>query len=819
MDSDVFAGSQESRDLTVFGRQSLQGRSKSWENQRYSNSNPAVPTVTGLPPNVTYELPAQPVTTPSGLGFPASGRVMIEELSDNVLLNIFRYYLNVSPQHWPRLAHICRRQRRIVFAVQETLRLRIFCTRGMPVLKNLRCWPAMPIVVQYGGSLELGPPAPKDEDNIVVALKQSGRVSSINLTATSSLLKKLSSIKRPFLELEDLVLLSRDGVLTLPSTFWWGPRLRCLHLTRIVIPILLLYSSTNLVDLQLHEAFHSWQFPIEELTNALSKMTQLQSLLLHFLFATYYPASSPQSCGRVVLPVLTRLDFRGTTEYLKALVARMDAPRLGDIEVTFLDKVTNGLSKLSGFIGQIEMHKSHRRAHIVSSECAISISLIQPEAPTRFKLQLPLGPLSDQLFSMVQLCIQFSALLSNVEDLRITMTRPSRRGDSDYSGWWDLLNQVLNSFTGVKQVHLDWDNIAQPPDKWDETILPSLHKLYMSQPGQRHAPFGEAIASFMISRQLSGHHIGVEYERLYHINEPHGTDPLSHQVTIGMLSNDIFLNIFRCYLDAAPQAWPTLTNARSEGSRLLASTTYRRAIWGVSRSRPPSLEDDGNIITALRQSDRVSSISLTVTHSLLESLSTISKPFLELEELVLLSRDNVQWALPSTFRWGPHLCSLYSTRVAFPSLPQLLSPSHDLVDLLIHKIPSAGYFSPEAFLNALSGMTNLRTLSLHFLSLPPRQNYFGLPPLSGDWVALPALTFLKYRGTSKYLDSLMARIDAPGLGDIDITLFSQPTMDASELGRFIEQTEIQTSLSKAEVQTSRHAISISFTSSSSSTSL
>jgi hypothetical protein len=50
---------------------------------------------------------------------------------------------------------------------------------------------------------------------------------------------------------------------------------------------------------------------------------------------------------------------------------------------------------------------------------------------------------------------------------------------------------------------------------------------------------------------------------------------------------------------------------------------------------------------------------------------------------------------------------------------------------------------------------------------------------------------------------------------MDITFFSQPTMEASELGRFVEQIEIQTSLNQADIQTSAHAISISFTSSSS----
>ncbi len=227
--------------------------------------------------------------------------------------------------------------------------------------------------------------------------------------------------------------------------------------------------------------------------------------------------------------------------------------------------------------------------------------------------------------------------------------------------------------------------------------------------------------------------------------------------------------------------------------------------------RPPAPEDEDNIMAALERSDRVCSIHLAVSSSLLKKLSTISEPFSELEELVLLSQDNVQSTLPSAFWWGHRLHTLHSTRIAFPSLPQLLSPSQDLVDLQLHEIPGAGYFSPEAFANALCGMTQLQTLSLHFLSFPPRRNYLALPPPPGDRIVLPALTCFKYRGISKYLDSLVARIDAPRLGDIDITFFSQPTLDVSQLGLFIDRIEMQMSPRRAEILSSGGAISISVT--------
>jgi hypothetical protein len=225
---------------------------------------------------------------------------------------------------------------------------------------------------------------------------------------------------------------------------------------------------------------------------------------------------------------------------------------------------------------------------------------------------------------------------------------------------------------------------------------------------------------------------------------------------------------------------------------------------------PPAPEDEDNIVAALQeQSDRVNSISLTLTKSLLGKLSTISEPFSKLEELVLLSQDKLQLTLPGSFRWGSRLRTLHVTRIAIPALPKLLSSSTDLVDIQLHEVPMAGYFSPQAFANALSGASHLRSLSLYFLSCPPRQNYHGLPP-TGPCIVLPALTRFKYRGISKYLDSFVARIDARRLRDIDVTFFSRPTMDASQLGQFVERTEMQTPLTEAEMQISARSISISF---------
>ena len=392
----------------------------------------------------------------------------------------------------------------------------------MPLSKTLNCWPTLPVVIQYGGSSTLDQPTPEDEDNIAAAvLKQSGRVSSINLTITISLLEKIRMISEPFLELEELILLSQENVqLTLPSTFRWGPRLRTLHFTRIAFPTLpqLLLSSRNIVDLQLREAIDPWHISPATLLNALSGMPQLQSLSLHFSsIVDWRCIASPLPFGeRIILLALTRLDIRGINAYVEDLVASIDAPGLKDIEITFLNQRIAVASKLSGFIDRVQMQKSHRRAYILSSKRCISIYLTQAGAPTCLKVQILCETLSGQVYSMSQICSRFSAFILRVEDLRVNVTRPSSGHDDVDGGQW--LN-LINSFTSVKWFHLDGNlstNIVlalQSSERRPETVLPALHKLCLQEPEPHSAPLREVVGSFIHSRRLSGRFIAVELYR------------------------------------------------------------------------------------------------------------------------------------------------------------------------------------------------------------------------------------------------------------------------------------------------------------------
>ena len=57
-------------------------------------------------------------------------QVMIEMLSDDVLLNIFHHFLHASPQFWHTLTHVCQKWRQIIYESPLGLRLRLHCTYG-----------------------------------------------------------------------------------------------------------------------------------------------------------------------------------------------------------------------------------------------------------------------------------------------------------------------------------------------------------------------------------------------------------------------------------------------------------------------------------------------------------------------------------------------------------------------------------------------------------------------------------------------------------------------------------------------------------------
>ncbi|KAH9059103.1 hypothetical protein EDB87DRAFT_1577895 [Lactarius vividus] len=168
----------------------------------------------------------------------------------------------------------------------------------------------------------------------------------------------------------------------------------------------------------------------------------------------------------------------------------------------------------------------------------------------------------------------------------------------------------------------------------------------------------------------------------------------SYQATIEVLSGDILLDIFLHFLEGSSQSWPTLIHV---------SQSWRQIILASPLGLDLRLHDHRPLAM----------FSLVMSYGRFPILG-LPAPYDEANIVAALKRSD-----------------------------------RDIVDLRLRDIPRVGYFSPEAFANALFGMIQLRQSSHHFLSLSPRRDHISLPPPSGERapVVLPALTNFKYWGT------------------------------------------------------------------------
>src|SRR5258708_20343520 len=208
-------------------------------------------------------------------------------------------------------------------------------------------------------------------DDLIAVLKHSNRIHICQISldplylTTSQIEKAWTAMQVPFPELTVLTLLSVpwrriETVPVVPDSFLGGsaPRLRILTLLGIPFPGLqkLLLSATHLVELHLWNILHSGYISPEDMVTCLSVLTSLERLSLGFESSQSSPDQesrkyAPPPPTRSVLPTLTPFRFHVVTEYLKPLLARIDAPRLYRLWIEFVNDIHFDTPQLIQFIG------------------------------------------------------------------------------------------------------------------------------------------------------------------------------------------------------------------------------------------------------------------------------------------------------------------------------------------------------------------------------------------------------------------------------------------------------------------------------------
>ena len=406
----------------------------------------------------------------------------------------------------------------------------------------LNIWPELPIVVENHGQETWG------MDNILAALEQTDRICDLTLIVSRSDLEKaLEEMQQPFPLLTNLSLwhFDKSEPPVIPASFLGGsaPLLRSLHLMNIPFPGLpkLLLSATHLVDIMLSKIPYSGHFSPEVLVTCLSALTRLETLGIIF--------ESPRSRAgrtslhplpRTLLPFLTKFYFEGVSEYLEDLVARIDAPRLSGMEITFFHQLIFDTPQLAQFICRAAKLKAQKGAYVSFNNSNVRVALPQSRTTSesfdgnlkKLALDISCSHSDWQLSSLAQVCSSSfpQALIHTVEDLEIFEAallvgsyRVPWQDDLESNQWIEL----LHPFTAVKDLKLSWNftqHIAPVLQELvgDRTmeVLSALQTLSIDVPLLRDEPIPsefpfpsrlvqESIEQFVAARELAGHPITV----------------------------------------------------------------------------------------------------------------------------------------------------------------------------------------------------------------------------------------------------------------------------------------------------------------------
>jgi hypothetical protein len=445
--------------------------------------------------------------------------INIDTLPDEILLTIFdfcedqdRYPIKEEIEEWVPLVHVCQRWRSIVFGSPRRLNLQLVCDSKTPARDTLDVWPALPLFMNghLGSACTT-----EDIDNTIAVLERSDRVYQIQLTLSSSHFEKaLAPMLVPFPELTVLKLESEDeSILVLPHSFLGqsAPRLRLFSLDRILFPGLpnLLLSATHLVDLSLWRIPHSGHLSPEMIVTTLSTLTNLEEFTLGFQSRSRSDEARqhPPLLTRSVLPVLTSFYFRGPSEYLEDLVARIDAPQLTSLDITFSNQVVFNTREFIQFMNRTPALKAPNKGRVVFEDDTVAAYLTSP-APGygEFGAVIRCGELDWRPSSLVQLITLCLPSLSKVEDLYIQSTRPAYWLDVVENSQW---LEILHPFTAVRNLDLSErfakrivPALQEPVGGRMAEVLPTLQNIIF-EGNEPSGSIQEAIGQFSAARQVS----------------------------------------------------------------------------------------------------------------------------------------------------------------------------------------------------------------------------------------------------------------------------------------------------------------------------
>ncbi|KAF8502717.1 hypothetical protein F5888DRAFT_1800259 [Russula emetica] len=461
--------------------------------------------------------------------------ITFDMLPDDVILEIFDFYVDEDEsferfekrriEEWIKLAHVCRRWRGVVFQSPRRLNLRLLCTSRTRMRDTLDIWPPLGLTIYYSPFIHYSNGKPPVVDNIIAALEHNDRVCQIGLGYLSSsqmgYVTDSAAMQKPFPELTDLRLNLYDRPERIfPDSFLGGtaPRLRSLESNGVTFPGLpkLLLSTTHLVDLHLSDIPLSGYIPPEAMATSLSALTSLESLRLSFSFhpeprpALESRRLPPPPLTRSILPSLTWISFKGTSEYLEVILARIDAPRLNELYITFFNQIILDTPQLFQFINRSPTLKALEKGCIASNSTDISVKM-SPRTSYCDKLIVTIPYTASGWRLQVLVCTSSLPPVSTLEDLYIEVDLYWWQDDVENTLWLEL----LHPFVAVKNLYLREEFVPRIAPALQELVgerttevLPTLENIFL-EGFQALGSLHEGIEKFVAARRLTSHPVAV----------------------------------------------------------------------------------------------------------------------------------------------------------------------------------------------------------------------------------------------------------------------------------------------------------------------
>ncbi len=255
----------------------------------------------------------------------------------------------------------------------------------------------------------------------------------------------------------------------------------------------------------------------------MSVLTSLEDLYFQFESPRHFPyqeSQHPFPPTRSVLPALTTFRFRGTNKYLEDFVARIDTPRLCQLDVTFFTffhDIDFDTPELIKFVNRSSTFNVPIEAHVFFGGPSAFVKL-QPQASyvEYFKVCILCSEPNLQLSFLARFCTTSSPLLSTTENLVISEPVDLQldwRDDIENTEWLDL----LRLFTVVKNLYLSKriapriaTALQDPENTGGGTtgVLSTLQNLYLEgfEPSE---PVQEGITQFISVQQLTNHPVAI----------------------------------------------------------------------------------------------------------------------------------------------------------------------------------------------------------------------------------------------------------------------------------------------------------------------